>query len=74
MHCSKFPSLFDIVKFMKVVANRLCQEEIMKACHQRIDLSQESMVFAGHFGRENGGHGRDKVVFPTHLQICDIND
>ena len=42
----KLSSIFGII------ADRVYQEEIMKACHQGMGSLQESRVFAGHFGRD----------------------
>ena len=32
--------------------DRVHQEEIKKACHERIGSLQEAMVLSGHFGRD----------------------
>ena len=37
---------------MKVSADRVCQEEVIKACHERIGSSQEVRVLSGHFGKD----------------------
>ena len=47
--------LFLTVKVMKVVADRDCKEEIMKACHQGMGSSQESRALDGHFRRDKMG-------------------
>ena len=36
---------------MKVVADMVCQEEIVKACHQGVATLQEYRVRDGHLGR-----------------------
>ena len=51
----KFSVLLIPVKLMKVVADRVCKEEIMKACHEGMGSSQEARVLAGHFGRDKIG-------------------
>ena len=40
---------------MKVAADMVCQKEITKACHQGMGSLQESVVLAGHFGRDDIG-------------------
>ena len=47
--------LFITMKLMKVVADRVCQEDVVKACHQEMGSLQEPMVLAGHCDSDKMG-------------------
>ena len=55
---------------MKVVADRVCQEEIMKAYHEGIGSLQEAGMLAGHFGRNKTGAMAVVRWFFPHIFRC----
>ena len=52
---------------MKVVADRIHQGEIIKACHEGIGFLQEARVLGGHFGKDKMGAMIAAMLYAPHI-------